>query len=405
MTGRILIAILAIAIGFSTADATTIFGAGGIGYTPHYTTVRSTALGGAGLALADSLYIPMENPGGWYSNGMARYSVGAVFRRATASDDNTSDTMDDFVIPTVYLVVPFYRTFSVGLSYCALFDHEYLFFQDGTWTPETPLDTTESYDYSERFQGKGGLSRASLTVSTRLWNIGIGLSGDMMFGTVEDLWKLQFESSNFEESGRFSRYEMFGVSARLGLLADLSPQTSVGVTVQLPTQLEATNIIKIEGGDSLGARNLRYDLPLSIQVGAAHSIHRIRGVMDVGMEFWEEGTRDFYAYEQYNNTLNAAFGVERLPLRSALDPWYEKWIFRAGFHYYQNYRDISGEPMSTMGFAAGAGIPLRTGAGILDFAFFVDLRGSESANGATETVFGMQLGWGSAQRWFYRRPR
>jgi hypothetical protein len=397
------IALAALLLIASNSWSVGVFGAGGFGFNLKYSTARAAALGGAVSTLADSVFVPLENPGGWYSQGRTRFAVNAVLRNMTASDATGSDSHGDLILPAMSLSLPIYRSIGLGVHYQTMYEHEYLFYGN----IDTDLLDVEG---KERFQGDGGISSVNVIAAGKIGRLGIGVGGELVFGKLEELWQLDFERSPTDtlESAHYRRYELSGFRPNVGLQAKPFTGTALAVNARFPMTMDASRITKVEGGDSVRTTGLDIEFPLGFGVGASQILGRYRGSVDYQMEMWEEVNPVVTASLPYRNAVDIGLGVERLPLRGALDPWFEKWMYRVGMRYYDSYIDMGvdqPEPVNSLGFGLGVGIPVAHSSGWIDIAATFEIRGNESTNGASERVFTLQLGWNLAQEWFVRRER
>ncbi|HEB85122.1 MAG TPA: hypothetical protein ENI92_09000, partial [Bacteroidetes bacterium] len=185
----------------AAVHAETIVSAGGIGAPNETRGARVGAMGGAGIALADSLHLTLLNPAGWYNAGRTRFMIGTVYSKNVARDAFGQDVADDFGFPALGIAIPFYRTLGLGLQYAAVYDHRFLIFRDRTSDLNTPLDTTHTVAYTERYQGEGGVSRASLTLAFRAGKVSVGMAGDLYFGKTEKLLSLRSDGGFLPTSG------------------------------------------------------------------------------------------------------------------------------------------------------------------------------------------------------------
>ncbi|MDP8208913.1 MAG: hypothetical protein P9L92_19775 [Candidatus Electryonea clarkiae] len=405
MIHKHLIILFAFMISTSFSFAETIFGSNGIGFLDRNEGIRSVGMAGAGLSLTDSAYFHFANPAGWYNVGKTRYTISTTLVRSYASDETGTDDLDEFLFPGMALSVPIYHNYALGLYYKPVSDYNYLLIGQSEWSPKYPIDDSDTLSYKDRLQGEGGLSKMGVNLATKFGSTSFGIASDFYLGKLDNLRIIDFDDDLFSLSGRSERRELSGFGIRLGLLSDLPGNTSIAATVSLPAKLNVSTVIQYEAGDSLKFDDLDYELPLEFGIGFSKTGNRLRGVVDAGYSFWEETADSWDSYSDYINTSRLSIGVERLPLRGALDPWYEKWLYRAGVSYDEHYIELNDNKLTIFRVAAGAGIPVKSGVGILEFAFTLDFRGDESTIGAKETVVGINVGWSSMEKWFERKQR
>lgn len=387
----------------SSALAGSLFAPMGVGMTERHETARSASLAGSDVVLSDSLYFPIDNPAGWFNVGYTRYSASMRSVKINASDAVGSETSDDFTFPAMAFSMPIYRSLGMGFAYEGLTDHEFLVYRYETISP---VGSDSTYDVTRRVQGSGGLARVTTNFGARVrpW-LAVGVGMDYYFGKTERLWTLDFDNGNFARSGEFRRNEYSGLGFRLAAIGYMSSHLQVTGVLELPTTLRVRSSLTIQGGDSLSLGRTDFGLPLGGTVGAAWTKNRVRFTGAATIQQWGETSRDIGANDPYTTAYDIRLGAARLPLRGPLDPWYQKWVYRAGIRTSQHYLDINGNPMRTLGFSLGLGISFKTHLGIFDIALTYDIRGSEADNGAMERIIGVQIGFASAEKWFVRRKR
>ena len=391
------------------ANASSIFSPLGVGVWHKNQTAYSVSVAGANQAITDSIYFPLDNPAGWRSFGITRYTAGIDVNKSWATDGDNTDVVDNYWFPSAAITVPIYRTIGFGVLYQSMTDADYLVFQRSEFSPDELIDTVDSYPVERRIQGDGGLSKAGARIAMQLTpKLGAGIGVNYYFGEIEQLNTVTIQQGSFARSGRFIRHEFSGIGGSVGLLYELNPRFRLGATIKTPAQLEVTSSQTIEGGDSTGLGDATYQLPFAFKLSGSREFGRLRTLAMVSMSMWEDADREIFTESDYANQMQLGVGFERLPLDEPLIPWYEFWTFRAGFRYEQHYVQVSGNPLETYGVSFGLGIPIARERGMLDLAFWYDIRSSDGpfgTDGPRERIFGMQISVSSSERWFHRVER
>lgn len=389
--------------------AETIFAPGGIGYSNRSLNAYLLGMGGAGVALSDSLYLHPDNPAGWYSQGKTRFSFGIRLSQSKASSSLNSDKSDGFDLPGAAIAIPFYKSLGMGVVFQTLTTNSFLSRSEAI-LEHLPNDAdTISYKVTQRNQGKGGLSRIGYSLAFKKNKLAAGIGADWYFGKLEEIWEKSFSDSRLDTMGQAVRKEISGFGIRLGALYSIRENWSLGISYILPVKLEADLIRRISRGTWSDEKStLDFGLPSRFLLGTSYTRNRWRGNLDLEYALWSSTSRNWGEIErnwEYQDTKSLRLGIERLPLRGALDPILEKWIYRVGIHYDEHYLKADGNTVKDLGFSLGFGKPLKNRIGIVDLALFYDLRGNETDNGATEKYYGLILGWSMSERWFMRRLR
>ncbi|MBZ0263464.1 hypothetical protein K8I28_02235 [bacterium] len=400
--------VLVVLMSCGFAHGETIFAPGGIGYWDPGINARITALGGAGIAHFDTLYVHSNNPATWRSTGATRFTIGVDIERTSAKSPTGTDNSDEYSFPGATIALPIYKSLGIGLVYQILTDHEYLVLSRSQ-LQASPNDTVDFYDVVERNDGDGGLSRFGVMTGFGIKKLAIGVGMDVYLGKLDDLWTRSYNDSNIDSSGQVLRREMSGIGFRVGAIYSLNSKINVAGLVELPVSVKADATRRIEGGASFTEEGgMEFTVPLAVTLGATYTKKRWRFLGDVSMRAWENSTRDWGEFDtsrKYTDTFGIAAGIERLPSRGALDPWLQKWMYRAGFHYTQHYLEINDNIVPEIGFSIGFGKPLKTGAGAVDFTFGYTSRGTSAKNNISENIYYFQMGWTTWEKWFVRRER
>ncbi len=403
------LAIVLLLTGALAASASSPFATLGAGVMVDPLSVRSAALGGVDILTADSVYLSTMNPAGWNSSGRTRFLMASNVRISSSQDVlSGKDGASDLQFPTVALAMPIYRTLGIGFAYKTVTDYSFLIRRTSTVTDLLPEDTLASYHLTETFSGVGGLSAFSSNFGVRLGNsLAMGVALDYVFGKLDRIWQMTFDTGGFTESGKTIRNQLSGIAVRFGAQYSGTPLMAAA-TVQLPASISVHRSLEIVGGDSLGISAGSLEMPLSLSVGAAWTSGRKRTYGQGSFAAWGSTAQDVIGVsDTYLNAWLANAGFELLPSRSPLEPWYQKWTYRAGGHFGKEYVSAGSDPVKTFGLALGVGIPVRTHMGMLDLALTMDWRGDTAANGVgvRERVTGIRLGFSSTESWFVRRGK
>lgn len=386
-----------------SARASSLFALQGVGVPIQSQNTRSISLGGVDGPLADSLYLSVTNPAGWYNTGRTRFTMNSRLTfTAAKSNSGATASSDDFGFPSFGFALPIYRGLGIGVNFRTKTDYEFYTKRTTNYTP-VPEDTS-SYKITEVLQGTGGLSTASSNFGIKVNRaLSVGLALDYVFGKLDRELTTLSDDLTLSTGGYTQHRVVSGLAVRFGALAHRGDLTLSG-SFGLPAKLKVDQAIQVVGGDSLTIPSATLELPFSIGVGGAYKSGRYLAVGEGRFDLWGSTSQDI-GTAAYTNAWQIGVGLERQRLVAPLLPWYEKVTYRVGVHAKRLNVEANNNPIDGFGIAAGVGMPMKTHMGMLDLGVTLDWLGNPAKNGVRERTFGVRLGIISTEGWFVRRKR
>jgi hypothetical protein len=344
----------------------------GLGLVGRPVSARSAATGG-GFGLFDPA-TPL-NPaalGRW--RAVAGWAVGAPSRRRFDAGGAASLTS------TRFPVFGFATTLGQRLG-AAVSIGDYL---DRTWRVRTQDTVTlrgQAVPVSDESESIGGISDLRLAAAYRLsprLTIGGGihaLSGSTRLQVTRD-----FDDSSYVDYRDRSVTDFDGLGLSLGVLANPLPYLSLGASLRLNGELEATS--------STGIR-AEVDMPMDLSFGA--QLLPARGVVLVA-------TVGFSTWSRAADALEAAGGVRSRDVWSVAGGLEAEGVrlgratlpLRLGYRWRQLPFGVAGEELAERALSGGFGFDLAGGRTTMDLALE---RGSRNAGGRTESFTTLYLGF------------
>ncbi len=395
-----LVTMIALLVSVSFLNAESSLSALGYGRQFESSSSRSAGMGLAGMATADSLSLDLFMPANWAGPRTARFGFNSFTVRETVSDNTGTDASDNGGVGGIGFVVAAGKTAFVGFTITPITLMDYRWKSTGS----TPWSATLT-----RRQGQGGISQALIGGSFQYnEKLRLGITARPVFGKVERLWKLDYtDGGGFSSSQTYSdRFAGFGVSLSGRWQQD---DWSFGALVNSPISISVQRQLVVgEGGqaqvDSTYDLSEKYDLPLDFGVGFSKRYLRQLIAVDVMLHNW--GSVDPPSIEggTFDNSYRLSAGWEFYPEYRPLDPFWQAWIYRAGFYTSNNYGlSASGHQANRMAFTAGLGIPYAKGRSRLDLAVEYGWAGNKSDDGVVEQMLGITLGFNHSEQWFVGR--
>ena len=396
----------------------------GLGERITFYSSKSQAMGGGGYALSSAQYANFANPASLSDQFLTRFSGGLVYQSITAQSDGQPDgTLASGTLSGMNLSFPLKSNKTgVGIALVPYTSVSYRVDTEGSVTSDPEGGT--SVPTLTSFKGNGGLYKFSTSVGHRLTDeLSVGISGDLIFGILEENQQTQFNSASFVDRVISKSTRMNGLTATAGFryVMPNMPEGKalvLGGTVRLPKTLSGTRthtLVDPQSRDTLGA-TLKGDitLPLGVGVGLAFQPEpRWTLLADFSYEGWSGFESDFdlpgYATTGESNLSNGtrmSAGAEYWPAaRRPFAPWSARIAYRIGFYTEQSYisPDLD-ENIGSVGVTGGLSIPSLVPGTTIDLNIDVGRRGTTS-NGLVRDRyirFGLNINFG--ERWFERLP-
>jgi hypothetical protein len=376
-----------------------VFSGQGIGEVRPVSSARLQGMGGAGIALDDSLLLTTINPASPSMIRRTRYAISGGYRWIEVEDDFGSDPRDYAELQGAVIAVPIYRqcVVSAGLEPYTLARASWF------WSRQFG-----DYSYEEQYQVNGGITRGLLGISFPLHRrLLVGGGVRMLFGTIEQIYTINFASSLYSDAQYINRLHSATLGLTGGLLWEVIPNWSVGAVYCSEQSGDGTGRFFYAYGDSTREIESTVDFPFTVGFGISGLVMpRVRVAGDVVWTGWEDAQPSVEGELPVADTYRIAVGLEYQPLFGGMESYYNRLYYRLGFHTENHYiENLAGDtPRLTM-VSAGLGIPLTGTDRRLDIAAQFGFRGDVDDFGAKETVFGISVTLEAGEKWFMRRRR
>ncbi|MCA9787115.1 MAG: hypothetical protein KDC10_07155 [Calditrichaeota bacterium] len=389
---------------------------GGWGQLEWTANAADAGRGGTGLAISDSLRIPLRNPAAVSGGRLTRIQLGLGARGLTAIDNTTSTSDVTGSFDQFYLSFPLTWnrvSASLGLRPWSRMD----------FSLRNHDSNSEGEEYYEFLKGSGGFSLATVTFA-RDWpaqNLKVGLETGLIFGSLRQEYSLYHVqvAPPFDVRTNY-RLGMVGPSLRLGALWQPTPELGLGLAGNLPTRARLSLDRESASNNDDSRQALGHvDVPLTIDLGAALRQNTIRWLADLSWSDWSStqlagnSAADLSLARRQDSALSLALGVERLHEDDFTLAWYRKWDWRTGLRFEQGYLAYNKaallggadeyKDVNLLSLSAGCSIPTRDRLGWMDLGFEYTLSGDKAGLGLEEQGWRLHASFAGSDLWF-RRP-
>ncbi|QSS98113.1 lipid outer membrane transport protein FadL-like protein [Psychroflexus sp. ALD_RP9] len=380
----------------------------GIGNDSFKGTAENRAMGGLSSA-ADSIHLNLQNPAAYgdlsYTALAASMTVNSLKTETnTLSESQTYTTFDYLAIG-----IPFNR-FGVGAGIKPVTSVGY------------NIETIEN-EFSNQFEGKGGLNSVYFSVGTELFNnFKIGGSVNYNFGTL-DYQNIVSQSQVQYATREIIKNEIRGFTFDLGVMKDFNiskntylrasasyqPEAELDATINrrlASVQLFTDNNVVVIDENNLPERTSTLTIPskTSLGLGLGETRKWYIGADYVAKEASNFNNLDFNfdSDVSYNSSQTFKLGGYFTPRYNDPVRFYNRLTYRAGIRFEETGLNYRGEDINEFGITFGIGIPagrVFTNANI-GVEYFT--RGTKNNNLIQENYLSVFLSFSFNDKWFIK---
>jgi len=391
-----------------SSSSYTRYGIGDINYTY---SARSLGLAQTGVATLNQGFVEILNPASWAGLKLTRIEFSLVLNSVQLSDNSISALYTDADFKGFTFAFPISQKLGIGfasglLPYSRI---SYNVVQSKTATEK------HSSDYTETYEGDGGLSRLFMGASVKLpldWVFGATL--EYYFGKRTYSSTIEFDDQSFFPAEYELDYRSTGFGTTVGLIsqnfASLFNSESIsnfriGVSVNLLSDLDTDTLLTINPtnvADTIFSGSTQMSVPMRIMAGLTFQLSNAYSFnLDYIYQPWSEysvaGVTSFYL----RDVNKISFGFEYKPVPSIGRTSWELIMLRTGLSYEQTQYIINGTGIDQFSVFAGLSLPLGFG-NSLDLGLEYSQRGTTEVNLIQENFFRINIGISFGELWFQR---
>ena len=371
---------VALFLSFSTAPSTlhadSIFASHALGNPIVQVDGRSWGMGGVSVALGGENF-STTNPAtisSFYRSGFTGMLI-PEYRRP--EDETGRVNLRNFQIPVARVVFPLRKKFIVSGGIKQEFDMNWRFDREREF---------ETGTLQEYLSNEGSLFAIHAQVTRPVGrNLSVGAEVDIHRGESIRTWLLEASQSEDGSSGLRSRdvvrKQFSGESISFGLLLRPYRWMNIGLSLRPGFELDVDETLEAGTGFT-EQRTDRIEVPYSLLLGLSiQAGKRLTLGLDLESSPWQDvKTSESFPFpmEDYKRL---SCGLEFIPSRDPLAPFWKKWPLRTGIMYRTLPAEVSGRGVSEMSYLLGIGIGRGDGRGGLDFFSQITGRGDSDAIG------------------------
>ena len=390
--------------------------------TPSF--VQSFSIGGLGIALQNDSTTPfninVSNPASYVSTRITTYEAGfySSLVKQESKDASQLNSNNSLGYLSFCLPISNYWASSFGLIPYSSVGYK--------------ISNQEYVDsigkVNNLFQGSGGINRFYFGNSFRLKNFFIGINASYLFGTIQQVGKLEFPANNyfnilrnhstnigdfyFDYGAQYLQRINNDWSIVLGATAALSTKINAKSTVLSQTYVPGIyyDIIK----DTVQNISTNGNVTLPLAIGGGLMIKKGQNLM-IGAEYavqdWSNYTYFGLKGEELKlkNNVKMAIGAQFVPDRAATikGSYWSRVFYRAGFRYSDNYLNLKNTPSNEYALSFGFGLPVGRNrqmqqCNIVNLGIELGERGTINNGLIKEQFVKLLLGLSLNDRWFIK---
>ncbi len=382
----------------SFAEGSLFSGLADYGIFTRFVSSRAMGMGGAGLALRDSLSLNALNPAAFGDLARTRVSVGGYLSHHQMQDHYNVDAEDGGGFEFFALGIALKKGLGLGL----------------TITPSSRFDYRYNWDIrienvllTQSRQGTGGLSRAALNLGWAFSSWGrIGTSAHIQWGEVEESRISYTDVSGYDPYIEFlNTKQWMALGGSVGILVSPFERLTLGAVFEPETPITLNREFAYSENDSTVNTEAEYKLAPLYGLGA--SVRLSANWLFSGQLIyspWSELDESDLppTTSGYQDAYELSGGAEWTPGDVKSDFLLARLQYRFGLRREISYVKSQGSSLDAYFATLGFGYPLHVGADRIDLSLEFGLRGDLSANGGQESIIRIHLGLNLGETWFVR---
>ena len=381
---------------------------------------RLKGMGGVANAMYDKSMINVENPASYAMIDTLSFlfDAGLYFKSSTFSTSTLSERASAASFDYVAMGFALTNWWKMAIGAQP--------YSNVGYNIETNFNDALIGNYTEVFQGEGGLNQAFIGNGFRLGkHFSIGANASYVFGDSKSTTTLFYPDSSFMIGTRRSRDVMvrsflfdYGVMFHTDLGNDLT--LSVGATYDQKINLRGTQTLYIrslEADENTNTtseylidtidyqvdKNAKYAMPHGFGLG--FSLQK-NNQWTIGADFnWSQWST--FAKNGVNQGLqdswSVAVGGEYMPRSTSLSSYWTKVSYRLGGFYERTFLNIKGTSINKLGVTMGLTLPVPKTMSKVNVGLEVGKCGTKSANLIQESYVNLTVGVSIFERWFVKR--
>lgn len=371
----------------------------GAGIPNTFSTGKTNALGGAGIALKSDNSLNSLNAASLGAMPLNHFyfDIGYTSQLFNLNEGAGTSKQTNSTFSNLALAFPVTTKSAVSVVLAPYSNVGY----DITGIERSIEGSTEFY--SSDVSGNGSLNSLDLNYGYAVFNnLRIGITGSYFFGKTEqtEYNTIYDYSLDIQRENRYSGYRL-----GMGLQYEVTDKIAIGSTVNLPSQLKTTqnSIITQDYADAITEDTSvkDFELPLEVGIGTEFKFGKSYAVYaDYTRKLWSD-TNQESGYGTLIDQNIFKTGLTFTPKPGSIYYW-ENVEYRAGLNYDTGYLNLSGADVKNYSMSVGVGLPISRSGSKLNLMYSYGQNG-ELANGLIrENIHSLSVNFSLDGIWFVK---
>ncbi len=394
-----------------SSSSYTRYGIGDINYTY---SARSLGLAQTGVATLNQGFVEILNPASWAALKLTRIEFSLVLNGVQLNDNLNTALYTDADFKGFTFAFPISKRLGIGFA-SGLLPYSRISYNV---VRSNAADETVGSDYTETYEGDGGLSKLFMGASVTIpfdWIFGATL--EYYFGKRTYSSTIEFDDPSFLPAEYELDYRSTGFGTTVGLIsqnfASLFNSESIsnlriGVSVNLLSDLDTDTSLTINPttvADTVFSGSTQMNVPIRITVGLTFQLSNAYSFnLDYIYQPWSEYSVAGFTSSFLRDVNKIGFGFEYKPVPGIGKTSWELIMWRAGVSYEQTQYIINGTGINQFSVFAGVTFPLGFG-DFFDIGLEFSQRGRLQENLIQENFFRINIGISFGELWFQRAEK
>ena len=384
------------------------FGVGDMNYTY---SARSLGLGKTGVGMTNRFFVETINPASLSDLKLTRFEFSLVLNGVNLTQNNISRFYTDAEFKGFTFAFPISEKYGIGFA-AGLLPYSRISYKVVNTTTK---DFLEDNEYTETYEGSGGLSKLFMGSSYKTpfdWLIGASL--EYYFGRRKYTSKEVFANSEFSSGEYEWDYRSTGFGTTVGVIsqnfADVLNSKSItnlrlGVSLNLISDLSTDSSLTINpssSADTVTFGNSDLHVPFRLITGITLQLsNEYTFNLDYIYQPWSNYSFNGITSPNLKDAYRIGLGFEYSPVTTLGSSKWEQIMLRAGLSYEMTQYVIKGQDIKQYSVFGGFSIPLGIG-NTFDLGLQYSIRGTTDFGLIKEDFYKINVGLSFGELWFLR---
>lgn len=270
------------------------------------------------------------------------------------------------------------------------------------------------------YEGSGGINQFYFGNAFHYKNLSIGFNAAYMFGTINKVRQLYFDSTSTFYGTNISntlQIKDFYLNYGIQYIYNINKEKhfNFGLTFGNASNLSANqnNLIRNFEGlpedynfmDTIENTSIKGNVKFPLKIGggiAYESANKLLVAGDFEFQQWSKYSA-FGVSDSLKDIISTSWGVQYTPQKFSSTSYLKRMTYRFGVHYAKSYLEIKNTQLDEFGLSFGFGFPLRKSRSTVNLAIELGKKGTTNNQLIQENYGKVTLGFSIFERWFIKK--